>query len=189
MKNLLFGIIATVLFSFTGNAQKVSDYFVKSQTRITKNSSDGYYNSYIKNIKIVEGISIIGSDFIVHNLADSNIKLIEVPVIDKFNRANFMFFLINFINKNQSVIYKNHLKDEYTFFNQSLQPIYKIKISNGNLIFENINETGNKSNCYSSCRNGAWSTIESDFLSDFACSFNPCGAAIAAYCLGVCTFN
>lgn len=42
------------------------------------------------------------------------------------------------------------------------------------------------SGCYKKCRDKYHAELESDFLSDLACSINPCGAMVAIYCKGKC---
>jgi hypothetical protein len=183
MKNLFFSLIALLLFTFTSNSQSVRDFLVKSQTTVTKTSKDGFYLNNVSKLVLPSGIKINGENFQLYTLNDSNFQMIEIPVLSDTKIVNLLFVVLDVKLNKTSVIYKNHQKEIYTFYSSTLEKQYDIKFSNGTTNFTNY--TG-KVDCYYQCRSKAWRNIESDFLSDFACSFNPCGAAIALYCAGLC---
>ena len=127
MKNLLFGLIATVLFSFTGNAQSIKDFLVKSQTSISQTSADGFYKNYVSKIILPKGIQLINNNsYTLYTLNDVNFKMIEIPVLSDTKIVNFMFIIIN-VNLNTSkIIYKNHQKGNYQFFDENLEKTYTL---------------------------------------------------------------
>lgn len=183
MKNLFFSTIALLLFTFTSNSQSVIDFLVKSQTTVTKNSNDRFYLNNVSKLVLPSGIKINGENFQLYTLNDSNFQMIEIPVLSDTKIVNLLFVVLDVKLNKTTVIYKNHQKEIYTFYSSTLEKQYDIKFSNGTTTFVNYSS---KFNCYKACRDDAWGIIASDFISDFACSFNPCGAGIALYCAGKC---
>lgn len=183
MKKLLFGLIATVMFAFTGNAQTIKDFLVKSQTSITQTSEDGLYNKFVSKIVLPKGVQIVKSDnFALYTLNNANYQMIEVPVLSETKIVNFMFVVLDLKQESSKLIFKNHQKGNYEFFDENLEKLYSLNFTDRDIKFNNVEGTTAKANCYSKCRAAAYAEIESDWLSDLACSINPCGAAIAIFC-------
>ena len=99
-----------------------------------------------------------------------------------------MFVIIDLRQNTSKIIFKNHQKGSYEFFNQKLEKLYTLNFNDKNIVFSDGNQTVSKAKeiCYQKCRREAYAEIESDWLSDLACSFNPCGAAIAIRCGIIC---
>ncbi|MBC7642741.1 MAG: hypothetical protein H7174_10470 [Flavobacterium sp.] len=182
MKNLLFGLIATTIFGFLGNAQTVKDYLVKSKTSITQTSSDGLYKKFVGTTIVPNGIQIINNNsYLLYTLNDSNYQMIEIPVISATKIVNIMFLVIDLKQNTSTTIFKNHQIGKYEFFDLNLQKLYSLSFTDININFNNEPDSAGKT-CYQGCRAAAYAAIEGDWLSDLACSINPCGAAIAVYC-------
>jgi hypothetical protein len=183
MKNLLFSLTAMVMVNFTGNAQNIKDLLVRSQSSVTKTTEDGYYSKFVSKAILPKGIHLINNEkFSLYTLNDANYKMLEIPVLSDTNIANVMFAIIDVKLNTSKIIFKNHQRGSYEFFNENLEKLYLLKFTDKNIEFTNENETSEKVSCYSACRSAAYAEIEGDWLSDLACSINPCGAAIAVYC-------
>ena len=183
MKKLIFGLIATIMFGFSGNAQTIKDFLVKSQTSISQTSKDGLYSKFVSKIVMPKGVQISKSEnFTLYTLNDTNYQMIEVPVLSESKIVNFMFVVIDLKQNSSKVIFKNHQKGNYEFFDGNLERLYSLNFTDKDIKFNNQTGTTAKASCYSKCRAAAYAEIESDWLSDLACSLNPCGAAIAIYC-------
>ncbi|HEX8562769.1 MAG TPA: hypothetical protein VF676_07310 [Flavobacterium sp.] len=185
---VLFVLAAILLQTAAVVAQStVNDFFVKSQTTITKTSADGYYSRFVTATVLPRGVQVAaGSSFTLHTLNNSNYKLLEVPVTSASNGVNLMFVAIDVRNDTGRVFFKSHAAGHYEFFDQNLVKLYSLDIVGNDVRFVNQPGTGERSNCYSKCRAAAYAAIEGDFLSDFACQINPCGIAIALFCGAQC---
>ena len=182
MKKLIFGLIATVMIGFVGCAQTIKDFLVKSKISITQTSQDGLYNKFVGKLVLPNGIEIVKSDnFALYTLNNANYQMIEVPVLSERKIVNFMFVVLDLNQNSSKVIFKNHQEGNYEFFDENLEKLYSFNFTDNNINFDNETGTTAKS-CYSKCRTAAYAAIEGDWLSDLACSINPCGAAIAIYC-------
>ena len=93
--------------------------------------------------------------------------------------------------------YKNTEENKVIFYDDLLMPTYSYEIIDGKLMNYTNYETesieaktkapkpGTKG-CYAACRAIKTAELESDFISDFACSLSPCGAVVAIHCGGYC---
>lgn len=171
------------MFGFSGNAQTIKDFLVKSQTSITQTSKDGLYSKFVSKVILPKGVQIVKSEsFALYTLNDANYQMIEIPVLSDSKIVNFMFVVIELKQNSSKVIFKNHQKGNYEFFDQNLDKLYSLIFTDSDIKFNNQVGTTAKASCYSKCRAAAYALIEGDWLSDLACSINPCGAAIAIYC-------
>lgn len=183
MKKLLFGLIATFMFGFVGSAQTVQDFLVKSEESITKDSKDGYFVNFVIKVLLPNGIQISNNEnFALYTLNDENFKMIEIPVISNTHTVNLMFVMVDLKSNISKAIFKNYQKERYDFYDENLALMYSCDFSNNKSVFTNNTNSSRLPTCYQACRAKALLEIESDWLSDFACSINPCGAAIALYC-------
>jgi hypothetical protein len=184
MKKLVFGLIATVMIGFVGNAQKIDlkPFETKNQTKVK--TDDATFQSFLKqNQSFLKEFTY--SDVItVNQLNDKNLSVYDLQLLknEKFNHLyvvsnasdkTFQTFLVKSDN-NLIVIYNNLGEDLYTISNVKDNAEFVVTLAG-------------KRSCFGKCMDDAEATMTDDFVGWVAWNLSPgVQIAVAIHCVAKC---
>ena len=193
-----------------GSIQKQNIKVSKNLTITSKqefiNLVDNNHSSPLENMNISgtytfpSSLSTTSNKVIKYGFENNNYNLYEFLLKNNNTKRNFIgLYFENKEKKDGFVLYKEIIGNHISFYDENFILLYSYDINNGKVSsFKNYDdllptkelsldgETPSKG-CYKNCRDKAVAELESDFISDLACSVNPCGIAVAIYCKGKCS--
>jgi len=183
MKNLLFGLMATVLFAFNGNAQEIDFKTFTTKNQVTVKSDEVIFQTFfLKNEDYLK--EFIYSDLITLNkLNQENISIYDLLLLknDKFNHLY--------------VVYNDLDKTFQTFLAKTDDSVIKIYNNNGEDLFiiSNVKDkavftitSAEKRSCFGKCMDAAEDTMTDDFVGWVAWHHPGVQLAVAIHCAAKC---
>jgi hypothetical protein len=184
MKKLLFGLIATVMFGFVGNAQKIDLKPFETKKETSVKTDDATFQSYLKqNQTFLKGYTY--SDVItVNQLNDENLSVYDLHLLNN-EKFNHLYVVYNAFDKKFQTFLVKSDNSLIAIYNNLGEDLYTISNVIDNAEFA-VTLAGKRS-CFGKCMDAAEATMTDDFVGWVAWNLSPgVQLAVAIHCAAKC---